>query len=211
MSEALVLGNGESRRCVDLNLLKDKFAFIGCNGIHRDITVDHLVCCDQRMIVESLKNESTKNSLIYVRAMYYRQYRKIQKQKNVRLLPEVPTTGQNKRDDPTHWGSGPYAVLVASVLGFQNITLLGFDLYGNKEKVNNIYKNTPNYSKGDTRAVDHSFWLYQIQQVFLTHPETNYKIVNISDWAMPSEWKKDNITFENIDSFRTSNNQLTVL
>ena len=211
MSEALVLGNGESRRCVDLNLLKDKFAFIGCNGIHRDITVDHLICCDQRMIVESLKNESTKNSLIYVRAMYYRQYRKIQKQKNVRLLPEVPTTGQNKRDDPTHWGSRPYAVLVASVLGFQNITLLGFDLYGNKEKVNNIYKNTPNYSKGDTRAVDHSFWLYQIQQVFLTHPETNYKIVNISDWAMPSEWKKDNITFENIDSFRTSNNQLTVL
>ena len=211
MSEALVLGNGESRRCVDLDLLKDKFAFIGCNGIHRDITVDHLVCCDQRMIVESLKNESTKNSLIYVRAMYYRQYRKIQKQKNVRLLPEVPTTGQNKKDDPTHWGSGPYAVLVASVLGFQNITLLGFDLYGNKEKVNNIYKNTPNYSKGDTRAVDHSFWLYQIQQVFLTHPETNYKIVNISDWAMPSEWKKDNITFENIDSFRTSNNQLTVL
>lgn len=211
MSEALVLGNGESRCCVDLNLLKDKFAFIGCNGIHRDITVDHLICCDQRMIVESLKNESTKNSLIYVRAMYYRQYRKIQKQKNVRLLPEVPTTGQNKRDDPTHWGSGPYAVLVASVLGFQNITLLGFDLYGNKEKVNNIYKNTTNYSKGDTRAVDHSFWLYQIQQVFLTHPETNYKIVNISDWAMPSEWKKDNITFENIDSFRTSNNQLTVL
>jgi hypothetical protein len=211
MSEALVLGNGESRCCVDLNLLKDKFAFIGCNGIHRDITVDHLICCDQRMIVESLKNESTKNSLIYVRAMYYRQYRKIQKQKNVRLLPEVPTTGQNKRDDPTHWGSGPYAVLVASVLGFQNITLLGFDLYGNKEKVNNIYKNTTNYSKGDTRAVDHSFWLYQIQQVFLTYPETNYKIVNISDWAMPSEWKKDNITFENIDSFRTSNNQLTVL
>ena len=211
MSEALVLGNGESRCCVDLNLLKDKFAFIGCNGIHRDITVDHLICCDQRMIVESLKNESTKNSLIYVRAMYYRQYRKIQKQKNVRLLPEVPTTGQNKRDDPTHWGSGPYAVLVASVLGFQNITLLGFDLYGNKEKVNNIYKNTPNYSNGDTRAVDHSFWLYQIQQVFLTYPETNYKIVNISDWAMPSEWKKDNITFENIDSFRTSNNQLTVL
>ena len=211
MSEALVLGNGESRCCVDLNLFKDKFAFIGCNGIHRDITVDHLICCDQRMIVESLKNESTKNSLIYVRAMYYRQYRKIQKQKNVRLLPEVPTTGQNKRDDPTHWGSGPYAVLVASVLGFQNITLLGFDLYGNKEKVNNIYKNTPNYSKGDTRAVDHSFWLYQIQQVFLTYPETNYKIVNISDWAMPSEWKKDNITFENIDSFRTSNNQLTVL
>lgn len=211
MSEALVLGNGESRCCVDLNLLKDKFAFIGCNGIHRDITVDHLICCDQRMIVESLKNESTKNSLIYVRAMYYRQYRKIQKQKNVRLLPEVPTTGQNKRDDPIHWGSGPYAVLVASVLGFQNITLLGFDLYGNKEKVNNIYKNTPNYSKGDTRAVDHSFWLYQIQQVFLTHPETNYKIVNISDWAMPSEWKKDNITFENIDSFRTVNNQLTFL
>ena len=39
MSEALVLGNGESRCCVDLNLFKDKFAFIGCNGIHRDITV----------------------------------------------------------------------------------------------------------------------------------------------------------------------------
>jgi len=83
MNKALVLGNGESRYSVDLNSLKDKFALIGCNAIQRDITVDHLICCDQRMIVESLNNQSTKGSLIYVRAMYYRQYRKLQKEKKV--------------------------------------------------------------------------------------------------------------------------------
>jgi hypothetical protein len=160
------------------------------------------------MVVESLRSESTKDTLIHIRPRFHVQFKKIQKHKNIRILPNVPTTSEEKKDDPTHWGSGPYAVLLAAALEYKNITMLGFDLYGNNEKVNNIYKNTVNYSKGDTRAVDPSYWIYQIRQVFLAYPESKFKIINYQDWVMPKEWLTSNVSFESISSYKNNLNQL---
>jgi len=67
VSQALVIGNGESRRNLDLNSLKIHNILIGCNAIHRDVTVDHLVCCDRRMVEEAVQNPDTTNTEIYVR------------------------------------------------------------------------------------------------------------------------------------------------
>ena len=53
---AVVIGNGESRGSLDLANLKNTVTLIGCNAIHRDIVVDHLVCCDQRMVKEAEAN-----------------------------------------------------------------------------------------------------------------------------------------------------------
>ena len=44
-------------------------------------------------------------------------------------------------DEPFHWGSGPYAVLLATFLS-KYIKLIGFDLYGIDGKLNNVYENT---------------------------------------------------------------------
>ena len=43
-SQALVIGNGESRGRIDLNKFKDTHLFVGCNALHRDCVVDNLVC-----------------------------------------------------------------------------------------------------------------------------------------------------------------------
>ena len=56
MSQAVVVGNGESRRSVNLESYRSTHALIGCNGIHRDIKVDHLICCDRRMVAEAIVN-----------------------------------------------------------------------------------------------------------------------------------------------------------
>ena len=124
---ALVIGNGESRKHIDLNSLKKRFTTIGCNAIHRDFFVDHLVCCDRRMVAESLENPYIEN--IHTRERYWHDFKKLKKEKRVNLLPALPYVGNDRADNPIHWGSGPYAVLLATTMNFNHIHLLGFDLY----------------------------------------------------------------------------------
>lgn len=203
--QVVVIGNGESRRSVDINMLTH-CELIGCNAIHRDITVGHLICCDHRMVREALNNPSTKNSLIYVRLDWYHYFRKILKNKHVNLLPTIPYQGSNRADNSVHWGSGPYAVLLAAVLGYKKINMIGFDLYGVNDKVNNIYKDTTNYSKSTKRAVDHSYWVYQISRVFEQYPQTLFKIYNTAGWTMPDVWNRKNVEKLNIDIVNQLNN-----
>lgn len=199
---AVVFGNGESRKNIDPSLLKSSNTLIGCNAIHRDAIMDHLVCCDRRMVEEAVSSPNTKYTLIYVREDWFKYYRKIQKDKRTHLVPSLPYTGEEKKDQPSHWGSGGYAVLLAASLGYKNISLVGFDLYPMNNKVNNLYKGTQNYSKPDTQAVDYNYWVYQISKVFKHFPETTFTVVNESKWQLPPMWKRPNVDFISLDNFK---------
>lgn len=199
----LVIGNGESRQHIDVNLLADKFVTVGCNAIHRDITVDHLVCCDQRMLRESLDNPNTKKSVIYVREEWYHTFRKLMKHKNVRQLPELPYRGTGGADLARNWGSGTYAHLIAAELDSQEVYMLGFDLYGVGNLVNNCYKNSNNYAAKLTRSVDPTYWIYQSGKIFNLYPSKKFIVVNTVEWTMPVSWKLPNVEFIDIDKFKT--------
>jgi hypothetical protein len=186
----LVLGNGESRRGFDTSSYK---TLIGCNAIHRDFKVDHLICCDHRMIRESLENPSIHNVPIYVRKDWYQYFRKIQKNKNINLLPEIPFEIKKRADHPDHWGSGSYAVLVAITLGVKEISLVGFDLYGKNKLVNNLYKGTKNYSSENSPAIDPAYWKYQIGELFKRNEDIQFNVINYKEWLMPSEWRYKNV------------------
>ena len=192
MTKAVVIGNGESRRDVNLESLRPN-TLIGCNAIHRDIVVDHHICCDRRMAAEATENPQVKNTLIYVRPSWFHFFRKIQKNKNVRTVPSLPYKGDLKKDDPDHWGSGCFAVLLAASLGFEEVEMIGFDLYPIDQAVNNIYKDTQNYSKSNSQPVDPSYWIYQIGQVFKFYPDTKFIIRNKESWLIPEDWKKPNV------------------
>ena len=198
MLSALVIGNGESRKKINFNKFKSTYTLIGCNAIHRDLTVDHLVCCDRRMADEAVNNPNNKNTIIYVRDSWYHYFRKILKNKNISQLSPIPKVGELKRDQPDHWGSGNYAILLAAVLGYQEISLIGFDLYSINQKVNNIYKGSKNYSAADSQPVDPSYWIYHATEVFINYPNINFTIYNQPEWIMPQEWQKKNVQFRNI-------------
>jgi hypothetical protein len=190
-----VIGNGESRKTIDLFKLKQTHVLVGCNAIHRDITANHLVCCDRKMVSEATSNPLTKDTLIYVRPNWHHYFRKIKKLKNIRLVPELPYKGNKQQDDPFHWGSGGFAVLLAATLSSKEIDLYGFDLYPLYNKVNNIYKNTENYADAGSQPVDPSYWIYQIGKVFDYFPNSKFKIHNVRDWPLPIEWQKNNVEF----------------
>ena len=160
----VVIGNGESRSSIDLANLKDTVTLIGCNAIHRDLAVDHLVCCDQRMVKEAVANKTISH--IYTRPRYFRDFHKILQKDAVNNLPDLPYQGTLKADQPEHWGSGPYATLLAAHLKFKSVYIIGFDLHGKNHLVNNVYKNTNNYLPENKPAVDPAYWIYQGRKVF---------------------------------------------
>lgn len=195
MLQALVIGNGESRRNLNLELYRETHAIIGCNAIHRDMQVDHLICCDRRMVTEAIANPSINATLIYVRDSWYHCFRKLLKNKQIQHLPAIPLISEFKRDQADHWGSGCYAVLLAAHLNYDEITLIGFDLYPLHDRVNNLYKGTVNYARIDGQAIDYSYWLYHIALIFQYYSHIKFNVINHAHWQMPKQWQKNNVKF----------------
>ena len=191
----LVIGNGESRASVNINKLN--YTKIGCNAILRDFKVDTLVCVDKRMLVEAVNSSYHKNAKVYTRKNLFVQHRL---EKNIRMVPNLPYVGSERPDDPIHWGAGPYAVLLAAKMTTDDIHLLGFDLYGVDNKVNNIYKDTVNYSMSIKRAVDPRYWIYQIGKVFECFPDTRFVVHQLDNWVLPKAWKYSNVSLDNLNN-----------
>lgn len=197
MSATLVIGNGESRSNINIKEFSKDYVSIGCNAIHRETTVDHLVCCDRRMVEEAVVSDNTSRTSIYVRPDWFHYFRKIKKDKRIIQVPNIPYKQINKQDDPIQWGSGPYAVLLGASMD-TTVMLLGFDLYGTDNKINNVYKGTPNYKDSDSSAVDPAYWIYQIGKVFQSFPNTEFVIWNNQSWELPKAWRRSNVCLEKL-------------
>jgi hypothetical protein len=182
-----VIGNGQSREGFALNQISDYT--VGCNAVHRDHTCDEYVAVDRRMVDEILRNERNVNKQIYTRPDWLDHYLKL---KHVSELPELPFSGINKADQPFHWNSGPYAVLVAALKSPTEIHLVGFDLWSKTSFVNNIYKNTPNYAGGHDRRVTPDFWIYQLGKLFTHYSDINFIQHQPANWRWPDQWKTIN-------------------
>ena len=154
----LVIGNGESR--IDLDVNSFKLPTVGCNAIFRDKKVDHLVCCDKRMVREAIDHPNTQQSCVYTRHDWNEDF-------GVFPVPDVPYVGKLRQDDPWHWGTGQFAILVAvKYSSTELIHIVGFDLFGIEGYVNNVYKNTKSYDVSSKSQVDPSYWIYQNQKIF---------------------------------------------
>lgn len=186
MSCVHVIGNGESRNNFDLTDLKG--TKIGCNAAYRDIKLDYLVAVDRRMIDEALQNDFRKP--IYTRKDWINNFPFAP---NITLLPSLPYKGELKADDPWHWGSGPHACNLAANMGFKEIHLWGFDLWGIENKVNNVYKGTSNYDPTDKNAVDPRFWIYQLAKCFEYYPDVIWIQHQLLGWRCPEYWNFKNL------------------
>lgn len=178
-----VIGNGESRRGFALNQIKDHT--IGCNAVHRDHLCTEYVAVDRRMVQEILRNNATENRVVYTRPDWAKEY----VIDRVKILPNPPFTGKLKADQPFHWNSGPYAILLAALYKPKKINLLGFDLYSSNNLVNNIYKDTIHYSKSDARPVSPEHWKHQLCNLFNYFSEIEFIQHQLPNWQNPLEWK----------------------
>lgn len=189
------IGNGESRLLVSIKDLKGPK--VGCNAIHRDHHIDHLICVDRRMMDEALHHNSNLNTILYTRPEWYQRYHGFL---HVRKVPELPYQGTERWDESFQWGSGPYAVLLSAMFTkIKKVNLIGFDLHSKTKTINNIYKGTPNYDDINHRAIDPRYWIHQIGMVFKCFPETIFTIYQEMDWQLPTTWNQPNVKVDNIN------------
>lgn len=190
---ATILGNGESRSQIDFNRIEG--LKIGCNAVHRDGVVDYLVAVDRRCVTEALASKNTAQTKILTRQEWAANYT----DKRIEIVPELPFTKNTRSDEPVHWGSGPYAVLIGASVA-DKINLIGFDLWSANNQINNVYKGTTNYNDSDSRAVDPSYWIYQISKIFHYYADKYFVIYNVENWKIPESWKLANVEFRTIDT-----------
>ena len=192
----IVIGNGESRKGVDIKKLDGPK--VGCNAIYRDYIMDYLVCVDRRMVQEALNaGANTQGTLIYTRPNWFQQFKTLR----VREVPDLPYVGSDRWDEPFQWGSGPYAVLLgAKYTKLKEVKLIGFDLYSKTKTVNNIYKDTPNYDDATKRPVDPRYWIHQIGMVFECFPKVTFRIYQEPGWELPKAWNYPNVVVDRISN-----------
>jgi len=186
---SFVLGNGTSRKPIDVNELKSLGKIYGCNALYRTFKPDYLVAVDVKMILEINKAGYQHKNEVWTNPN--KSYQRIQ---NLNFFN--PSKG---------WSSGPTALWLASQHGYETIYILGFDYKGLADgtKLNNIYADTVNYKKSTDSATFFGNWMRQTKSVIKEHQEINYVRVIAPDNYNPEELNTfDNYTTMFVEDFQ---------
>ena len=190
---AFVLGNGTSRKSIDLKQLKSKGTTYGCNALYREFQPDYLVAVDTKMILEINKAKYQHGHCVWTNPN--RAYHQM--------------TGFNFFNPSKGWSSGPSALHLASGHNNSEIYILGFDYIGIGDKVNNIYADTPNYKKSHDKATYHGNWLKQTCITCQKFSQKRYIRVLGENAFIPKEFSKiDNLSHITVEEFKKKLNLL---
>ena len=194
---AFVLGNGESRKGIDINDLKERGKVYACNAVYRTHQPHWLIAVDPKMILEIGESDYPVHNKVW--SNFNGQYNKNQK-----ILDHVnwfkPSLG---------WSSGPTALRMACDHQFTDIYLLGFDYMGHKQKdkpqstrFNNVFKDTRNYKRSKDEATFYGNWMNQTKRCLEDYKDVNFHRVIPEGWYKPKdlEWK-GNIDHPTIEQF----------
>ena len=185
-----VLGNGESRRGIEINDLKERGTVYACNGVYRTHRPNWLIAVDPKMMLEIAESDYVVNNKVY--SNYNVQYQKQQK-----LMDHVtwsqPSLG---------WSSGPTALRLACEHGNKDIYILGFDYQGHSEeknkqrfRFNNVFKDSRNYKKSNDEATFYGNWMNQTKRVLKDFPDVKFHRLITKQGFKP----KDLTWYENLD------------
>jgi hypothetical protein len=180
-TQAIIIGNGESRQGFDLIHIAnhkaglggaDRLQSYGCNALYRDFAPDFLVANGDGIVKEIADSEYTHNHIVYTHGQHLLDY-----PGKFYLIPQnVP------------YDAGSIAAYLACFDGHKKVFLLGFDAYDSDEAhtVNNIYKGTDNYLAED-ETQNHTFWMKTMTTVMSTYSDVEFvRIMPYDTWQVPS-------------------------
>ena len=172
MSVAVVIGNGVSRKSIDLHSINA--TTFGCNALYRDFSPDVLVAVDKKMTIEIRKSGYQLENEVWV--TYYEEY-------DIRNFQ-----GFNYILDEKYWSGGPTAVHLACAKGYKEVVLLGHDLVGIDGKYNNVYSDTFNYKSSNDEERGHTgTWLPQLAKCPVIFPDVKFVRVIGEPYYVPEE------------------------
>lgn len=180
-SQAIVIGNGESRLGFDLNLIKNhkggllaknKLQTYGCNALYRDFESDFLVAIGDGIVKELAENDYTNAHIVYTSAVNVVEY-----PKQFYLVPQDPS-----------WNSGAIAAYLACFDGHKKVFLLGHDGFDDPG-TNNVYLGTNGYPT-EENIQSEEFWAATMLKVMQTYSEVEFvRVMPTVGWHAPESWK----------------------
>ena len=87
---AFVLGNGESRKGIEINDLMERGKVYACNGVYRTHRPDYLVAVDPKMLIEIAEGDYLLHNKVW--SNFNAQY-----QKNEKIMNEADTKKKSVR------------------------------------------------------------------------------------------------------------------
>jgi len=185
MSIAFVLGNGVSRKNIDLTKLQTCGKIYGCNALHREFAPDVLVATD-RPIAEHIQNSG------YSTTHRFHTRRRIE--------------GLGALEVPQHYfgfSSGPIAAGIAAIDGHKRIYLLGFDMGPSENNtINNIYAGSEFYKRVDAPPTFTGNWVKQLTKIMDDHRQVSFVRVHGPTTAhIPQFANINNLTKLDLDVF----------
>jgi hypothetical protein len=156
MTTAFVIGNGVSRKAVDLELLRPLGKIYGCNALYRDFVPDVLVATDRPIATE------IQNSGYPIKNKFY-------------TRRPIDNLGALKVPHEYHgYSSGPLATGIAAIDQHRTIYMIGFDMGPVNNKFNNVYADTDFYRKSDATPVYTGNWTKQIRKIAEDFSKTQF-------------------------------------
>lgn len=181
-NQALVIGNGISRKEFDLNLLKRHKAGLrgirrlqtyGCNALYRDFEPDFLFAVGTDIVQEIAYSGYCDNHVVYANKWNIADY-----PKKFYLIPEDPS-----------WNSGSLAAYMACFDGHKKIYLLGFDGNDNNGYNYNIYADSPGYPSIN-KTITESIWEKTMKKVFDTYTDVDFvRVAPTVNFRISESWK----------------------
>lgn len=177
MKTAFVLGNGVSRKSIDLKIIHQYGHIYGCNALYREYTPDVLVATDRPI------SQAIQQSGYAVKNKFYT--RKVLPNSGALVIPQ-PYYGHS---------SGPVALALAALAHNHKIYLLGFDLGPDSDqKFNNVYAGTEFYKPQGSSQTYTGNWIRQITEIAREFSQTQFVRVvgptsaDIKEFATVKNW-----------------------
>jgi hypothetical protein len=177
-TQAVVLGNGESRAEFDLRFISghkggypiDRLQSYGCNALYRNFTPDYLVAVGNSMIDEIIESEYYKDNIVYANADVVTRH-----PGKFYLIPQNPMLN-----------AGAIATYMACFDGHKRVFLIGHDMYDEETMLNNIYKDTNGYGTS-VDSENGEFYLLSLASVAKTYSDVEFIRVMTTDshWLHP--------------------------
>ena len=157
MAAGFVLGNGVSRRQVDLDQLKLHGTVYGCNALYREFVPDVLISTDNPISPHIQQSGYSANHTHYTR----------------KPLPD--TGAQRVPQQYFGFSSGPIAVGIAALARHESVYLIGFDMGPTRTgHFNNCYADTEFYKKSSANPTFTGNWVRQLKTIAKEHLTTRF-------------------------------------
>jgi hypothetical protein len=154
---AFVLGNGISRKHIDVDALLKLGTVYGCNALYRTHTPHALVATDKPISTAIQESGYSAKNKFYTRR---------------------PISGLGALAVPKQYfgfSSGPIAAGIAAIDGHRNIYMLGFDMGPTANGLfNNIYASSEFYKAVTANPTFTGNWIKQIIAVTKDHPNCQF-------------------------------------